>query len=102
MMVIVLCGCLHLSRHAVQGGAFAQQLLHSPRSPYKAQSPQSPSEGSSQFLSPASDDPPMTLPPLCTSLILPRTEARFMIPIESLMDVADKRSAQLDIQGMSG
>merc|ERR1719389_437521 len=44
--------------------------------------------------SPASGGPPS----ICPSLILPHTEARFMIPIESLM----RASGELDIRGTSG
>jgi len=97
IIVIILCGSFCFSRRGSQGGPSAQQLLQSPQCPDMAQS-QSPS--------PANDDVgPMLLPPICTSLILPKNEARFMIPTESLMDAAgelDRRIAQLDIRGMSG
>lgn len=45
------------------------------------------------------------LPPLCPSLILPNTQARFMIPIDNLMTAAgelDMQVEHLDIRGTSG
>jgi len=59
----------------------AQQLLQAPR----RTAPNAPNLSSGP-------------PPICPSLILPHTEARFMIPIESLM----RASGELDIRGTSG
>jgi hypothetical protein len=41
------------------------------------------------------------IPPICPQFILPRTESRFTVPIESLMK-AMKASAVVDIKGTSG
>merc|ERR1719506_2514980 len=57
-----------------QGPPGAQQLLQAPGSPGRGP------------------------PAICQTLILPHTEARFMIPIESLM----RASGELDIRGTSG
>merc|ERR1719352_885045 len=83
----------------------AQQLLQAPQFTNPHQSPIS----ASVYRSPqASLKPPgstssslagaATLPPICPSLILPHTEARFMVPIEGLM----RASGELDIRGTSG
>jgi hypothetical protein len=61
-------------------------------------------QGMPSYVAAARDSPvapgadPGTVPPVCPSLILPHTEARFMIPIDSLM----RASGELDIRGTSG
>jgi len=75
----------------------AAQLLQAPKQTNPAQSPMMASVLSSgNSMTGASKTG--ELPPICPSLILPHTEARFMIPIESIM----RASGELDIRGTSG
>jgi len=78
----------------------AQQLLQAPQSTTSAQSPITASYNRSPAAPMASlgSGGPATLPPICPSLILPHTEARFMIPFESLQ----RGDGALEIRGTSG
>jgi len=78
----------------------AQQLLQAPQSTTSAQSPITASYNRSPAAPMASlgSGSPATLPPICPSLILPHTEARFMIPFESL----ERGNGALEIRGTSG
>jgi hypothetical protein len=84
----------------------AHQLLNAPsctdpwQSPIKASvlSPQGMSVGPALGSAGANSSGASALPPICPSLILPHTEARFMIPTESLM----RAGGELDIRGTSG
>jgi len=86
-------------------GASGSMLMNGTTS-FVAQSPHFSNSSMSPAPSPANDGVmPTILPPICPSLILPHTEARFMIPIDCLMKAAgelDLHKEQLDIRGTSG
>jgi len=102
--IIVLCGYLLYPRgqddfkRIPAPRPAARQLLEAPRSTTAAQSPITASYNPQLPTTAAGSVGPTMLPPICPSLILPHTEARFMIPIESLM----RASGELDIKGTSG
>jgi hypothetical protein len=74
----------------------AQALLQAPQMTNPAQSPMQASYAKKRPQANVSS--PSNLPPICPSLILPHTEARFMVPTENII----RGQGQLEIRGTSG